>query len=53
MPDGRFRNCSREPNRQARAYHSGETSDLAFVITLTAFAGRTLYAVGFHLVVMC
>ena len=46
-----FRNCSREPNRQARAYHSGETSDLAFVIdTLTQrFAGRTLYAVGFSL----
>jgi len=27
-----FRNCSEEPNRLARAYHSGETSDIQFII---------------------
>ncbi|PCK31591.1 hydrolase [Pseudoalteromonas piscicida] len=46
-----FRNCSREVNRQARAYHSGETSDLGFFIeTLKArFPTRPLFAVGFSL----
>ncbi len=27
-----FRGCGGEPNRQARSYHSGETTDLAFVV---------------------
>jgi predicted alpha/beta-fold hydrolase len=27
-----FRGCGGEPNRQPRSYHSGETSDLAFVV---------------------
>lgn len=27
-----FRSCGDEPNRQARLYHSGETSDAAFVL---------------------
>jgi hypothetical protein len=27
-----FRTCGSRPNRKARSYHSGETSDLAFVI---------------------
>lgn len=46
-----FRNCSGEPNRQIRAYHSGETKDLGFFIrTLQQrFPGRALAAVGFSL----
>lgn len=46
-----FRNCSTEPNRQARAYHSGETQDLAFLIrTLKErFPQRSIGAVGFSL----
>ena len=28
-----FRGCSGEPNRLARSYHSGDTGDLAYVIT--------------------
>lgn len=46
-----FRNCSRHANRLPRAYHSGETSDLGFLIkTLKQrFVDRPLYAVGFSL----
>ncbi|RZM73942.1 hydrolase [Pseudoalteromonas rubra] len=46
-----FRNCSRQVNRQPRAYHSGETGDLAFLLdTLKQrFVDRPLYAVGFSL----
>ncbi len=29
-----FRGCSQEPNRLARCYHSGETTDLAFVVNV-------------------
>ena len=46
-----FRGCSGEPNRQARAYHSGDTADLEFVID-TLRARETdprLAAVGFSL----
>jgi uncharacterized protein len=31
-----FRSCSGEPNRLARAYHSGDTADIRFVLTLLA-----------------
>lgn len=46
-----FRSCSGEPNWRARAYHSGETEDLAFVLErLTArFPGRPTGVVGFSL----
>ncbi|WP_404824205.1 hydrolase [Pseudoalteromonas peptidolytica] len=46
-----FRNCSREANRQPRAYHSGETSDLGYFISTlkTRFPKRPLFAVGFSL----
>ncbi|ESP91278.1 MULTISPECIES: hydrolase [Pseudoalteromonas] len=46
-----FRNCSREVNKQPRAYHSGETQDLGFLLqTLSKrFPGRALFAVGFSL----
>ncbi|TMO42054.1 hydrolase [Pseudoalteromonas sp. S4389] len=46
-----FRNCSREANRLARAYHSGETEDLRFFINYlkSKFPKRPLFAVGFSL----
>jgi predicted alpha/beta-fold hydrolase len=46
-----FRSCSGEPNRRARAYHSGETGDLGFVLSRLAerFPGRKLGVVGFSL----
>lgn len=46
-----FRSCSGEPNRQARAYHSGETGDLGFCLERIArrFPGRPLGVVGFSL----
>ncbi len=46
-----FRNCSRAPNKQARAYHSGETTDLRFVLESLKkrFTDRPIVAVGFSL----
>lgn len=46
-----FRSCSGEPNRLPRAYHSGETGDLAFVLARLAarFPDRPLGALGFSL----
>ncbi len=46
-----FLNCSREVNRLARAYHSGETEDLRFFINYLKgkFPSRPLFAVGFSL----
>lgn len=46
-----FRACSGEPNLRARAYHSGETGDLAFVLEglRDRFPHRTLFLVGFSL----
>ncbi len=46
-----FRGCSGEPNRLPRGYHSGETSDLAWVVTqLREREPETpLAAVGFSL----
>ncbi len=46
-----FRNCSSSPNKLARAYHSGETSDARFLIEhLTAlFPHKDLVAIGFSL----
>jgi hypothetical protein len=45
------RGCSGEPNRLHRAYHAGETGDLAQVIEelKTRFPGRPLAAVGYSL----
>jgi uncharacterized protein len=46
-----FRSCSGQPNRAARAYHSGDTGDIAFVLRL--LAGRhpavPLGVIGFSL----
>jgi len=46
-----FRSCSGEINRQKRFYHSGETTDLAWVVDrLTQkFPARPIYVVGFSL----
>ncbi len=46
-----FRACSGEPNRRARMYHSGETTDLAFVLDVlrSRFPERPLGALGFSL----
>lgn len=45
-----FRGCSGEPNRLLRAYHSGETGDLAAVIARAANAGYASVAlIGFSL----
>jgi len=46
-----FRNCSTEVNRLPRAYHSGDTDDLAFFINhlKLQFPNRPLFAVGFSL----
>lgn len=46
-----FRNCSTHPNRLPRAYHSGETDDLTFLVNTlrNRFPERDLYAVGFSL----
>ena len=46
-----FRTCGGEPNRLPRAYHSGETSDIARVLGWMSrrFAGLPRAAVGFSL----
>lgn len=46
-----FRGCSGEPNRLARAYHSGETGDLAWVVQLLSerHPDRPLGSVGVSL----
>lgn len=46
-----FRGCSGEPNRLARAYHSGETGDLSFVVNwlIKREAHVPLTAVGYSL----
>ena len=46
-----FRNCSSEVNRLPRAYHSGDTADLAFFINhlREQFPSRPIMAVGFSL----
>ena len=46
-----FRSCGDEPNRTARFYHSGETTDLAFVVQhLVARAPeRAMFACGYSL----
>ena len=46
-----FRSCSGEPNRLARAYHSGDTGDIDFIIrTLKAREpGTPLAAIGYSL----
>lgn len=45
-----FRGCSGEPNRTARAYHSGETEDIGHVLELLAERfGRPAGVVGYSL----
>ncbi|MFC1684924.1 hydrolase [Pseudomonadota bacterium] len=46
-----FRGCSGEVNRRARAYHSGETGDLDFVVShiRQRFPDRLFHAIGVSL----
>jgi predicted alpha/beta-fold hydrolase len=46
-----FRGCSGEPNRLPRAYHSGETGDLGYVLGVLRerYPRRAIGAVGFSL----
>jgi len=46
-----FRGCSGEPNRLARAYHSGETGDFDFLVNAlkARFPGIPLAAIGYSL----
>jgi len=46
-----FRGCSDEPNRLPRAYHSGDTGDIAYFVNelRQRFPNRTLAAVGYSL----
>lgn len=46
-----FRGCSGEMNRLPRSYHSGETTDLSYVVNLikNRFPDTPLYGVGFSL----
>ena len=46
-----FRSCSGAPNLRPRFYHSGETTDLDFLVSLLRFRfpGRAIGAIGFSL----
>lgn len=45
-----FRSCSGELNRQIRFYHSGETTDLEFIVQYALAKGYTrIYLMGFSL----
>ncbi|MDA0821552.1 MAG: hydrolase [Proteobacteria bacterium] len=46
-----FRGCSGEPNRADRSYHSGETDDLRFLLSLLKlrYPTRPIFAVGYSL----
>jgi len=46
-----FRGCSGEPNRLARAYHSGDTGDISFVINQLRqqHPSNTVAAIGYSL----
>ena len=44
-----FRGCSGEPNRRPRAYHSGDSAEIAWVLELLGRSHAQLYAVGVSL----
>jgi len=44
-----FRGCSGEPNRLPRAYHSGDSAEIDWVLRRIARCGAPIYAVGVSL----
>jgi predicted alpha/beta-fold hydrolase len=44
-----FRGCSGEPNRLPRAYHSGDSEEIDWILRRLARAGRPLHAAGVSL----
>jgi len=44
-----FRGCSGEPNRLARAYHSGDAPEVGWILARLAQTGGPLYAAGVSL----
>ncbi len=44
-----FRGCSGEPNRLPRAYHSGDSDEIDWILARFARDGRPLYAAGVSL----
>jgi predicted alpha/beta-fold hydrolase len=44
-----WRGCSGEPNRKARAYHSGDSEEVDWIVGKLAQSGKELFAVGVSL----
>jgi predicted alpha/beta-fold hydrolase len=44
-----FRGCSGEPNRTPRAYHSGDSEEIGFLLNRVSSPGEKLFAIGISL----